>query len=54
MIVQKCLIRSTIERKREILKKIDNVQPKPPKDLMRHKSLIKESKFMQSPKKVKV
>jgi hypothetical protein len=28
MIVQKCLIRSTIERKREILGELDNVQPK--------------------------
>jgi hypothetical protein len=29
MIVKKCLIRSTIARKREILGEIDNVQPKP-------------------------
>jgi hypothetical protein len=29
MIVQKMLIRSTIERKREILGELDNVQPKP-------------------------
>ena len=45
--VQKCLIRSTIERKREILGEIDNVQPKPSKDLMEHKNIIKECKFIQ-------
>jgi hypothetical protein len=42
MIVQKCLIRRTIERKREILGEIDDVQPKPPRDLMEHKYIIKE------------
>jgi hypothetical protein len=50
MMVQKCLIRSTIERKREILGEIDNVQPKPSKDLMDHKNIIKECKFIQNPK----
>jgi hypothetical protein len=54
MIVQKFLIRSTIERKREILGEIDNVQPKPPKDLMKHKSIIEECKFIQKSQKVKV
>jgi hypothetical protein len=29
MIVQKCLIRSTIARKREILGEIENVKPQP-------------------------
>jgi hypothetical protein len=50
MIVQKCWIRSTIERKREILGKLDNVQPKPSKDLLKHKNIIKECKFIQNPK----
>jgi hypothetical protein len=50
MIVQKCLIRSTIERKRKILGELDNVQPKPSKDLMKHKNIIKECKFIQNPK----
>jgi hypothetical protein len=50
VIVQKCLIRSTIERKREILGELDNVQPKPSKDLMKHKNIIKECKFIQNPK----
>jgi hypothetical protein len=31
MIVQKCLIRSTIERKKEILGEIENVQPNLPR-----------------------
>jgi hypothetical protein len=50
MIVQKCLIRSTIERKREILGELDNIQPKPSKDFMKHKNIIKECKFIQNPK----
>ena len=48
MIVQRCLIRSTIERNREILGEIDNVQPKPSKDLMEHKNIIREYKFIQN------
>jgi hypothetical protein len=48
MIVQKCLIRSTIGRKREILGEIDDVQPKPSKDLMEHRNIIKECKFIQN------
>jgi hypothetical protein len=50
MIVQKGLIRSTIERKRGILGELDNVQPKPSKDLLKHKNIIKECKFIQNPK----
>jgi hypothetical protein len=50
MIVQKCLIRSTIERKGEFLGELDNVPPKPSKDLMKHKNIIKECKFIQNPK----
>jgi hypothetical protein len=50
MLVQKCLIRSTIERKREFFGELDNVQPKPSKDLMRHKNIIKGCKFIQNPK----
>jgi hypothetical protein len=37
-------------KKREILGEIDNVQPKPSKDLMEHKNIIKECKFIQNPK----
>jgi hypothetical protein len=38
-------------RKRKgILGEIDNVQPKPSKDLMEHKNIIKECKFIQIPK----
>ena len=50
MIVQKSLIRSTVARKRGILGEIDNVQPKPSKDLMEHKNIIKECKLMQNSK----
>jgi hypothetical protein len=50
MIVQKCLIRSTIERKREMLGEIDSVQPKPSKDLVEHKNIIKGCKFIQNSK----
>jgi hypothetical protein len=50
MIVQKCLIRSTIERKGQFLGELDNVPPKPSKDLMKHKNIIKECKFIQNPK----
>jgi hypothetical protein len=39
MIVQKCLNRSTMERKRKILGEIDNVQPKPSKELREHKKI---------------
>jgi hypothetical protein len=46
--ISKCLLRSTIERKREILAEIDNVQPKPSKDLLEHKNIIKECKFIQN------
>ena len=36
-------------RKRKgILGEIDNVQPKPSKDLMEHKNIIKECKFIQN------
>jgi hypothetical protein len=46
MLVQKCLIRSTIySKKKEILGERDNVQPKPSKDLMEHKNIIKECEF---------
>jgi hypothetical protein len=37
-------------KKREILGEIDNVQPKPSKDLMKHKNIIKGCKFIQNPK----
>jgi hypothetical protein len=50
MIVKKCLIRSTIKRKGEILGELDNVQPKPSKGLMKHKNIIKECKFFQNRK----
>jgi hypothetical protein len=50
MIVQKCLIRNTIGRKRGILGELDNVQPKPSKTLMKHKNVIKDCKFIQNPK----
>jgi hypothetical protein len=50
LIVQKCLIGSTIARKREIWGEIDNVQPKPSKDLMEHKNIIKECRFIQNSK----
>jgi hypothetical protein len=40
MIVQKCLNRSTMERKRKILGEIDIVQPKPSKELREHKKYI--------------
>jgi hypothetical protein len=50
MIVQKCLIRSTIGRKRGILGELDNVQLKPSKDLMKPKNEIKDYKFIQDPK----
>jgi hypothetical protein len=50
MIVQKCLIRSTIERKGEFMGELDNVPPKSSKDLMKHKNIIKECKFIQNPK----
>jgi hypothetical protein len=50
MIVQKCLIRSTIGRKRGILGELDNVQLKPSKNLMKPKNVIKDCKFIQNPK----
>jgi hypothetical protein len=50
MIVQKCLIRSTIGRKRGILGELDNVQLKPSKNLMKPKDVIKYCKFIQNPK----
>jgi hypothetical protein len=50
MIVQKCLIRSTIGRKRRILGELDNVQLKPSKNLMKPKNEIKDYKFIQDPK----
>jgi hypothetical protein len=50
MIVQKSLIRSTIERKGKVLGELDKVPPKPSKDLMKHKNIIKECKFIQNPK----
>jgi hypothetical protein len=34
MIVQKCLNRRTMERKRKMLEELDNVQPKPSRDLI--------------------
>ena len=33
----KCLNRSTMERKGKMLGELDNVQPKPSKNLMKHK-----------------
>jgi hypothetical protein len=50
MIVQKCLIRSQIGRKRGILGELDNVQLKPSKNLMKPKNVIKGCKFIQNPK----
>jgi hypothetical protein len=50
MIVQKCLIRSTIGRKRGILGELDNVQLKPSKNLMKPKNEIKDYKLIQDPK----
>jgi hypothetical protein len=50
LIVQKCLIGSTIARKREILGEIDNVQPIPYKDLMEHKNIIKNIGSFKIPK----
>jgi hypothetical protein len=50
MIVQKCLIRSTIGRKRGILGELDNVHLKPSKNLMKPKDVIKDFKFIQNPK----
>jgi hypothetical protein len=47
MIVQKCLNRSTMERERKMLGGLDNVQPKPSRDPMEHKNIIKECKFIQ-------
>jgi hypothetical protein len=37
-------------KKKEILGEIDDVQPKPSKDLIEHKNIIKECKFIQNPK----
>jgi hypothetical protein len=37
-------------KKRGILGELDNVQPKPSKNLMKHKNVIKECKFIQDPK----
>jgi hypothetical protein len=37
-------------KKKEILGEIDNVQPKPSKDFMEHKNIIKECKFIQNSK----
>ena len=48
MIVQKCLIRSTIERKGEFMGELDNVQPKPFKYPMEHKNIIKKCDFLQN------
>jgi hypothetical protein len=50
MMFQKCLIRSTIGRKRRILGELDNVQLKPSKNLMKPKDVIKDCKFIQNPK----
>jgi hypothetical protein len=50
MIVQKCLIRSTIGGKRGILGELDNVQLKPSKNLMKPKNEIKDYLFIQDPK----
>jgi hypothetical protein len=47
MIVQKCLNRSIMERKRKMLGELVNVQPTPSKDPMEHKNIIKECKFIQ-------
>jgi hypothetical protein len=48
MIVQKCLNRSTMEKKKKkMLGELDNVQPKPSRDPMEHKNIIKECKFIQ-------
>jgi hypothetical protein len=53
MIVQKCLIRSTLGRKKEILGEIDDVQPKPSRGLMERRYIIKECEFIHN-LKVKV
>jgi hypothetical protein len=50
MIVQKYLIRSTIERKMGILGEPDNVQLKPSNNPMKPKDVIKDCKFIQIPK----
>jgi hypothetical protein len=44
----KCLIRSTIGRKRETLGEIDDVQPKPSRGLMEHRCIIKEFEFIHN------
>jgi hypothetical protein len=48
MIVKKYLIRSTMGRKREILGEIDDVQPKPSRDPMEHRYIIKECEFLHN------
>jgi hypothetical protein len=50
MIDKKCLIRSTIGRKRGILGELDNVQLKPSKNRMKPKDVIKDCNFIQNPK----
>jgi hypothetical protein len=54
MIVQKCLIRSTIGRKREILGEIDGIQPKPFRGLMEHRYIYLKSASSFTISKVKV
>jgi hypothetical protein len=41
-------------KKKGILGELDNVQPKLSKNLMKHKNIIKECRFIQNPKKMKV
>jgi hypothetical protein len=50
MIVKKNLIRSTIGRKMGILRELDNVQLKPPKNPIKPKDGIKDCRFIQNPK----
>jgi hypothetical protein len=35
-----------MQRKRKMLGELDNVQPKPSRDLMEHRKIIKECKFI--------
>jgi hypothetical protein len=42
-----------MERKRKILGGLDNVQPKPSRDPMEHKNIIKECKFIQKFQRLK-
>jgi hypothetical protein len=48
MIVQKCLNRRTMERKRKMLGELYDVPPNPFKYLMEHKNIIKKCDFLQN------